>query len=33
MKEMLKARVMLKESVESVIKELDYLRLIDKNDP
>ena len=27
------SRVMLKESVESVIKELDYLRLIDKNDP
>ena len=24
---------MQKESVESVIKELDYLRLIDKNDP
>ena len=33
MKEMYKARVMHKESVESVIKELDYLRLIDKNDP
>ena len=30
MKEMYKARVMQKESVESVIKELDYLRLIDK---
>ena len=33
MKEMLKARVMYKNSVESVIKELEFLRRIDQNDP
>tara|TARA_B110000285_G_C14974125_1_gene538077 strand:+ start:216 stop:590 length:375 start_codon:yes stop_codon:yes gene_type:complete len=33
MKEMLKARVMNKNSVESVIKELEFLRKIDQTDP
>ena len=33
MKEMLKARVMHKDSVESVMKELEFLRRIDQNDP
>jgi len=33
MKEMLKARVMNKDSVESVVKELEYLRKVDKSDP
>jgi len=33
MKEMLKARVINKNSVDSVIKELDFLRKIDQSDP
>ena len=33
MKEMLKARVLNKNSVESVIKELEFLRKIDQSDP
>jgi serine/threonine protein kinase len=33
MKEMLKARVMHKDSVESVLKELEFLRRIDQSDP
>ena len=33
MKEMLKARVMHKDSVESVMKELEFLRRIDQSDP
>lgn len=33
MKEMLKARVMLKESLESTVNELKFLKMIDKKDP
>lgn len=33
MKEMYKARVMNKNSVESVIKELEFLQQIDQSDP
>ena len=32
MKEMLKARVLLKESVESVLNELHFLQMIDSKD-
>jgi serine/threonine kinase 32 len=32
MKEMLKARVMLKESLDSVVNELNFLKMIDKKD-